>query len=270
MRALAATNPAAPLTTNEKIGLAVGATLLAIGIGGIALTSSSTAAAAPVAGSGGAGGAGAGSGGGLKVGPPVGVKSGAQTTWTSTTVLTQGQTYRASADVADALAAMGFTVYTDHEAPPAGWPSNDLGPNRWRVEGVWTAPSTTLATLFTTVPADLLLWEGFNGAAVLGAGGGWTWTPTTTLTKGNRYRASIDARADLAALGFTIWDQYDSLPGDWPAGDTGTNRWHIEGPWLEASTTFSPSAFQSTLESMGVPTAVAASVASSVRFWAEG
>src|SRR5277367_4656469 len=226
MRANAATRPAASLSTNAKIGIGVGAAAalaLLYAVGSSSSSSSSSSAA-------GASSKGAGAGGG--VGPPLGSKSGAQTTWTPTTSLVKGQTYRASGDAIDALKALGFTVYTEHDALPADWPSGDTATNRWRVDAVWTAPTTTLAQLLGKVPADLLVWQGTNSAALLGGGGGFTWTPTTTLTQGGRYRASLDARADLSALGFTIWDQYDKLPADWDASDTGPNRWRIEGPWL--------------------------------------
>jgi hypothetical protein len=266
MRALAATNPAAALSTAAKIGIALGS-VAALGVTYALASSSSSAATTPAA-----AGAAAGSGatGPIQVGAPVGAKSGVQTTWTPTTTLTKGQTYRASADAADALSAMGFTVYTDHDSPPADWPSTDTAANRWRVDGVWTQPTTTLAQLFTTVPADLLVWEAFDAGALLAGGGGnITWTPTTTLKQGTRYRASLDLKADLTALGFTIWDQYDTLPADWDPSDTGANRWRIEGPWLEATETFDPTTFAATLESMGVASTLATAIASGVRFWAE-
>jgi hypothetical protein len=202
-------------------------------------------------------------------------KGSAQQTWTQTTTLTQGATYRASADVADALASLGFTVYTDHDKMPIDWPSTDLGPNRWRVEGIWTGATTTLAQLWTSlfpgkaVPSDVQLWE-HNVAVVAAGGGASAWQPTTTLTQGARIRGSLALKTDLSALGFQLWDEYDTLPADWPAEDTGPNRWRIEGPWTAATTTYQPGTIVQALEAAGVPSALAVQVADDALFWIEG
>jgi len=119
MHVHAATNPApAHLSKNAKIALGVGGAAALALLYAIGYSSAKPAAAAgPAPG----GGASPGAGGG--VGPPPGNKSGAQTTWTPTTALVKGQTYRVSGDAVDALSSLGFTVYTDHDAIPSDWPT---------------------------------------------------------------------------------------------------------------------------------------------------
>ena len=105
MRAVAATNPVHPLTSNEKIALGIGGLLVAIGIGGLALMSSAGAAA-----------------------PNAGASSAA---WTLATKIDPGQTFRASADVVDTLETFfpGATVYVaPTSAIPVDWPAADLAP----------------------------------------------------------------------------------------------------------------------------------------------
>ncbi len=253
MRAVAATNPVHPLTSNEKIALGIGGLLVAIGIGGLALMSSAGAAA-----------------------PNAGASSAA---WTLATKIDPGQTFRASADVVDTLETFfpGATVYVaPTSAIPVDWPAADLAPGevadgvttgkgvRFRLDATnagstaislptpaafaasmsaaQAAGKLTLAQVQALIAAysDLRVYVQQPSAhpALVKA----TWIPLAPggqIAPGQEFRASIDLRADLTALGLQLWDQFDTPPADWPTTDNGPNRWRIQGVWSGAALTMS-------------------------------
>lgn len=245
-----------PMTTAQEAGLIVGGigALALIGyavFGGSSAKAATSGSTAPTQGGGSAA---------PPAGPPLGSKS-ATGTWVPATSLQQGRTYRASADIADALTSLGFTVYTDHDAVPTDWPSSDLDPSRWRIEGVWSGPTTPLPA---TLPADFKLFELQVSPLTLGGG---SWQPVTTLTQGKTYRASIDLKGDASALGFQVWDQYDTLPSDWDASDKGPNRWRVQGVWSKPTSPVDPNSIAASLEQLGVSAAEALALAVGVRVW---
>lgn len=247
-----------PLSSGEKTGVVLGGIVLAgLAIWGIVAANRAPAKAPITPVSGGDGGANPGGdgghvppGGGSNLPPLTGPLTGPIPTpspqppkkqpgghWLEVTALKKGVRYRVSADARGTLHNLGFDLYTEHDAIPTGWPPGDLDPNRWRIEGVWNDAGMPIDPTYFAAPYNLRVWVWEKGLSSTSKQGVGHWTPTTTLVKGQMYRASATARAALQSLGITVLADHEAAPADWPNTDLDLGRFRVDGTWTLSDTT---------------------------------
>lgn len=191
--------------------------------------------------------------------------------WVPAQVLKPSQTYRASTDPSNYLTRFfegitNFTIYTDHDPLPVGWPEADLDPGevagqpgkRFRVDAVSGPDPGALPSLTAlgvrlagdtiagniTEPQALAIIEEYKNLRVyvpgpFGSGAtDWILVPIGSSVPANSpFRVSFDVRASLSYLGIQLWTPNDAgLPADWPADDTQPGVWRVQGVWSPGAT----------------------------------
>jgi len=144
----------------------------------------------------------------------------------------------------------GFTVvgwWDAGQTPPADWPVDDQGSNRWRIEVI--TPSTLHTNSINVSQSLMYAPAQVPQSTILAAGGDLSWIHLPADSSGNQtadagkvYRLSAPASSGVPAWkgastlqskwGATVlgyWENGAVMPKDWPAEDSyGAGRWRYE------------------------------------------